>query len=151
MDNLQVITANQTVADIKRSAKELFLSGNVDKLEAWRNMTAFAKAVEELKKDPDVKDAALNELDKYGGETTLYGCKMERKETGVKYDYSECGDDELFELYETKKAIEADIKEREDRLKSIRPGSVSIDEETGQEFRAPHRTSTTTIQVTFKK
>jgi hypothetical protein len=151
MDSLQIITANQTVADIKRSAKELFLSGEIDKLEAWRNMTAFVKAVDELKKDPDVRDAALNELDKYGKKTDLYGCRMEQKEVGTKYDYSECGDNELIEMYETRKALDADIKEREERLKAIRPGYVSIDENTGQEFRAPHKTSMTTIQVTFKK
>lgn len=151
MGNLQVITANQTVAEIKKSAKELFLSGEVNVLEAWRNMTAFAKAVEELKKDPDVRDAALYELEKYGRETEVFGCKMEKREVSVKYCYTDCGDSDLLSLYEQRKAIDDRIKEREERLRRIIPSTVSIDEDTGQEFRAPHRTSASTIQVTFKK
>lgn len=151
MDKLQIITSTKTVAEIKESAKELFLSGELDVLDAWRNMTAYAKAVEELKKDPEVRDAALRELEKYGKSTDIYGCKMEVKEVGVKYDYSECGDNELIDLYSDRDAINDQIKERESILRAIKPGFSFMAVVTGQEFRAPVKTSTTTIQVTFKK
>lgn len=151
MENIQIITENRTPAQIAQSAKEFFLSGEIDPLLAWRNMTATQKAIEELKKDPDVRDYALSELDKHGKDADLFGCKMERKETGVKYDYSECGDTELLDLYDQIEALKKQVKEREDVLKRIKPKTSLIDEETGQMFSAPIKTSTTTLQVTFKK
>lgn len=148
---MQIITANKTLSQIISDAKEQFLSGEINPLEAWRNMTAFAKAIDDIKKDQQVKDYALLELSKYGKETQLYGCKMEQKETGVKYDYSECGDDELIRLIHRRSEIDEQIKERQNMLKGIKPTTSLLDENTGQVFKAPIRTSTTTIQVTFNK
>ena len=114
-------------------------------------MTAISKAIEELKRDREVMDAALYALSKHGTTATLYGCRMEQRETGARYDYTACGDNELLELYALKSEVDERIKEREGRLRLIRPGSVLVDEQTGESFTAPAKSSTTTIQVIFLK
>ena len=151
MENLQIITDNKTPAEIKRDAKEFFLSGSIDPLLAWRNMTATQKAIEGLKKDPEVRDCALRELSKHGKEAELYGCKLEQKETGVKYDFTVCEDEAWNLAHKDKLEAEARLKAREDVLKKIKAKTSLLDEETGQLLKAPIHTSTTTLQVTFKK
>lgn len=146
-----MIRARVSLPEAISQAKACFLSGETDPLEAWANLSRFKKMIEALQDDPQVRDYALGELSKYGKERQMPDCKMEQIETGVKYDYSECGDSQLQDMYATLSNLKADIKDREALLRCIPEGQTIADADTGEVLRRPHRTSKTTIKVTFKK
>ena len=92
---------------------------------------------------------------KYGkGEIpTSSGASFQVKETGVKYDFSQCNDPVWNNLKEQADRINEQLKEREKYLKVIKNPKTEIDEETGEVYTIipPTRTSTTSYTVTFKK
>ena len=92
----------------------------------------------------------MRELSKYGKSHIFGDCRLEEAESGVKYDYSMCGDSKLAEMYKTLEAVKADIRERETMLKSL-PKSGMADPETGEMVYPPARSSKTIIKTTFKK
>lgn len=147
----EIIKAPISIPEAIQKAKAYILSGEVDPLEMWANMSRYEKMFKAVKDDPQVKDYALRELSKYGSGHQLHDCKLEESEAGVKYDYSVCGDSTLTELYETRAELDQQIKERETMLRGIPVGQTVADTETGEELRRPVRSSKTTIKVTFNK
>lgn len=97
-----------------------------------------------------MRDITLRELAKYGKSHQFGDCRLEEAESGVKYDYSMCGDSKLRDMYETLEALKVDIKEREMMLRSM-PASGLADPETGEVLFPPARSSKTIIKTTFKK
>lgn len=144
-----IVLQEVAIPDLKQQAKELFLNGEIDPIKGWINMSRFSQAVEELKKDDDIKDFVLTELAKYGPETTFGDCILQQIEAGVKYDYSVCNDSTIEELHRQQKVIMEKIKEREKMLKTM-PASGLADPETGEIIYPPVKTSKTTIKTTFK-
>lgn len=147
----QIIKAPISIPEAIQKTKAYILSGEVDPLEMWADMSRYEKIFKAVKDDPQVKDYALRELSKYGSGHQLHDCKLEESETGVKYDYSVCGDSTLTELYEARAELDQQIKERETMLRGIPVGQTIADTETGEELRRPIKTSKTTIKVTFNK
>lgn len=147
----EIIRVPITVPEAVQKAKAYILSGEVNPLEMWANMSRYEKMFKAVKDDPQVKDYALRELSKYGSGHQLHDCKLEESEAGVKYDYSVCGDSTLTELYEAREELDEQIKERETMLRGIQVGKSMGDPETGEELRRPAKSSKTTIKVTFNK
>ena len=113
-------------------------------------MLAMENAIKQFKDDTQVRDITLRELSKYGKSHQFGDCRLEEAESGVKYDYSMCGDSKLRDMYETLEALKVDIKEREMMLRSM-PASGLADPETGEVLFPPARSSKTIIKTTFKK
>ncbi|SMC52493.1 hypothetical protein [Pedobacter nyackensis] len=68
---------------------------------------------------------------------TKHHCTIREQMTGVKYHFEECNDPVWTELYEQFKAIEFQLKERQEWLKTFKkPTEVEaeIDEDTGEEI-----------------
>ncbi|WP_418412972.1 hypothetical protein [Alistipes putredinis] len=85
------------------------------------------------------------------GKSHQFGdCRLEEAEVGVKYDYADCGDSKLYDMYATLESLKADIKERETMLRQL-PVSGLADPETGEMLYPPVRSSKTSIKTTFKK
>lgn len=144
-----------SVAEMVANAKNVVLSGDIDPLTAYINIQKMAKAIEEYGKDKDIRRVTLEALELYGKKTVKRGdATLEITETGTRYDYSTTGDARIAELYELKKALDADIKEREQYLKSLPSSGVQvIDPDTGEvsTLYPPCKTSTTWIRTTFAK
>ena len=147
----EIITTQVSLPTAISQAIEYLLSGDIDPLEAWVNMSRFKKMIEALQDDTEIKDCALRELSKYGKEHQIADCILEQFEAGVKYDYTVCGDSTLDELYKLRNAVNMDIKDRESMLRSIPENTTLADADTGEILRRPVRTSKTTIKTTFKK
>ena len=145
----QIIKAPISIPEAIQKTKAYILSGEVDPLEMWADMSRYEKIFKAGKDDPQVKDYALRELSKYGSGHQLHDCKLEESEAGVKYDYSVCGNSTLTELYEARAELDQQIKERETMLRNLAGGM--FDPITGEELRRPIKTSKTTIKVTFNK
>ena len=150
--NIYIINGStQSIPECVSTAKEYFLSGEIDPLIAWANLSKFKKIIEQLQRDSDIIDYALRELSRYGKDHELNDCKLEEAEVGIKYDYSVCGSSRLQYMYNNKMAVDDSIKEMEKMLRSIPEGSEIADPETGEILKRPVRTSKTSIKVTFKK
>lgn len=63
---------------------------------------------------------------------TKYNAQLTEKMTGVKYDYSACGDTEWNELQSQIEALTEKRKERETFLKSIKKETTIVNDDTGE-------------------
>lgn len=150
MSDVVLFRVQDTPADIAKSAIEAVVEGWVDPIVAYTNISKMEAAIATFKKDDKVKEITMREIEKYPKNHTWGDVKLEIVEAGVKYDYSECGDSQLAELYRMRQALDADIKEREAFLKSVPISGVAIPD-TGEMVYPPEKTSKTTIKTTIKK
>ena len=82
---VEIIESEVSIPIAISQAKEFILSGEIDPLKVWANMSRFKKMIEALQEDAEIKDYALRELSKYGKEHQVSDCKLEQFEAGVKY------------------------------------------------------------------
>ena len=139
-----------SIADLAGRAISAVVNGDISPIEAHIQISRMENAIKQFKDDTQVRDITLRELSKYGKSHQFGDCRLEEAESGVKYDYSTCGDSRLAEMYKTLEAVKADIREREAMLKSL-PASGMADPETGEMVYPPARSSRTIIKTTFKK
>lgn len=155
MSDIVLLSNPTSVAEMVANAKEVVLSGDIDPITAFVNIQKMAKAIETYSKDKDIRRVTLDALQLYGQKSVTKGdATLEIAETGTRYDYSTTGDARIAELYELKKALDADIKEREQYLKSLPSSGVQVvDPESGEvaTLYPPVKTSTTWIRTTFAK
>lgn len=149
-NNIQLLRESAPVSELARQAISAVVEGYVDPIKAWCNVRRMKAAIELFEKDSQVMDITLRELSKYGKRQQFGDCTLEEVETGVRYDFSECGDSKLADLYALRDVNAADIKTREAMLKNL-PTSGMADPETGEMVYPPARSSKTTIKTTFKK
>jgi len=113
----------------------------------------FAKKIEYLSKviQEVSNEYALSEAEKMK-EKSLYNSKIKVKDTGVRYNFSECGYTPYNNLLSDKKQIETELKGMETLLKSINKKTTIVDEQSGEilEVKPPVRTSGTSIVLTIK-
>lgn len=131
------------------------IDGDVNPIDAVIQMKSLSETISTFLKDSDVREAVLNEVGKYGkGEIPSFrGALIQVKETGVKYDFTGCGDPVWERLNEGKNDIDMRLKERESFLRTIKEQKTDIDEETGEiiTLYAPSKSSTASYSITFKK
>lgn len=145
-----LIQEQETPAILAQRAINAVVEGEVDPLTAHINISKMESAIKLYKADERVLDITLRELGKYGKKQTFGDCTLQESEAGVRYDYSGCCDSRLEELYETRRALDEAIKEREAFLKSVPRSGVAIPE-TGEMVYPPAKYSKTTIKTIFKK
>jgi hypothetical protein len=137
-------------AELAARAISSVVNGEVDPITAHINISRMEAAIKLFKENTYVRDITLRELAKYGKSHQFGDCRLEEAESGVKYDYSMCGDSRLNDMYKTLEALKANIKEREEMLKKL-PRTGMADPDTGEVLFPPARSSKTTIKTTFKK
>lgn len=99
------------------------------------------------------RDALLSESEKNGREFEYHNAKFTIRETGSKYDYSVCQDEELDKLQQQSDELNKKIKARQAFLKNIPDeGTTILDKETGdvKTIYRPNKTSTTSVIATLK-
>ena len=131
------------------------IDGDINPIDAVVQMKSISETVNTFLKDENIKDAVIQECEKYGkGESPSYlGAVIQIKETGVTYDFSVCNDPVYERLVEERKIIDEQCKEREKYLKTLSKSKTEIDEDTGDIFQLfpPAKQSTTSYSITFKK
>lgn len=139
--------------DIKSTADDAIMAvcdGNIDPIVAWQNIARMEEVIKLYKTNERVREITLRELSKYNkSERTFGDCRIDEQEYGT-YDFSQCGDSKLQEMYGTLATLKADIKDRENMLKGI-PSRGLADPDTGEVLYPPAKTSKTTIKTTFNK
>lgn len=157
MENtLQLLTDSRSISEYAREAVAAITEGQVDPLTAFVNINKIKKVVEEVGKNTEVTRTVVDYIGQRGDAReglTVGDCKAQVCEAGITYDFSECSDPTLTELYTEADAIKERIKARENFLKGIDGHMTVIDENTGEAITLypPSRSSKTTVKLTFKK
>ena len=98
----------------------------------------------------EIKKAATEEALNYNEKSVkIQGAKVEIREVGVKYDYSNCPI--WSKIQSNVKEVEAARKEREEMLKALKTGFTQLDEETGETIQVfpPTKSSSTSLVITL--
>lgn len=115
--------------------------------EAIAAMEEFAKQV---RKDERFVDMLRDEIIMHNGRLhTPSGAKLEVTEAAVQYDYAQDGGwraltEEINALMETRRQLEA-------KLRTIAPGKMWVDHETGEVLEGPQKSSRSTYRITLSK
>lgn len=138
-------------------------NGAIDPLQVHLQIKSMENIIDQLTNTDEKKNKnftaairyrqlLLEASEKYGGKSfEFHNAKFETKETGTKYDYSNCGDTEYLELIAEKAALDAEIKAKEKFLQTVPTSGMDI--RIGDELVTvypPSKKSTTSISVTLK-
>ena len=137
----------ETVAVILKAVDD----GAVNPLEARIRLKAIEEVVSTA--SSSIAKYVRDEAEKHGTKSFDYmGAKVELAETGVNYNYDVCGDPEWEELQTSLKQLKADIKAREEFLKSLKKPITVANEETGEviTIKPPVKTSTSGVKISIK-
>lgn len=149
-DQLTIIDrpVSKYVANIVSRVKD----GEINPLDVIANFRKIEKVIDGVMKTSGILDTMIAEYDKYGQKEVEYnGVVLYKVESGVKYDYSNCGDLEYNLLVQKQKEIENAIKERKKFLDGIpESGTTILDEETGEVIKLMPRTKTSTTILKTK-
>lgn len=140
------LTKQQIADKADASVTELLEEGNVFGVaEALATMEEFVKQV---RKDERYVQFLRDELAKHHGRLiTNSGAKIESCEAGVVYDYS--ANAEWRQLEAERFEIERKRKALEEKLRSIAPGRISVDPETGEVLEGALKSSKSTYRITL--
>lgn len=144
----------------KKGLKTMALKAVEDFLEDGRDLFEIAEMIakmelfiKEIRADQNFTNAVVNDVEKMGSRYEMgTGTKIEKIESGVKYDFLNCGDPIYNRLFIQKNELDLQLKNREAWLKLIPiSGEPIIDEETGEMVRIypPAKSSTTTYKITI--
>lgn len=151
MEHNILLRETRSVAELTNLCVGAVVNGEVDPITLYINLSRMEQVIKAYKDNPEVKAITLTELGKYGKDQRTFGdCTLEECEAGTRYDFSVCNDSELTKMYDMKKSLEADIKDREKMLKGL-PASGLADPDTGELLMPPAKSSKTTIRTTFQK
>ena len=128
--------------------------GEVDPLKIHLQVKAMEDIIKLLNDNTIYKKAILEAAEKYGQKSfTFQNAKVEIKEVGTKYDFSQCNDTE-WDLYDQRLlSAKEDLKQRETFLKTIPAKGLEIVDKVSGEMAIiypPSKSSTTSIAVTLK-
>ena len=132
-------TANDFVEAVK--------NGEIAPLKAWTDLAKLQKLIDVCKEK--IQEEALQDAEHYEKNASIYGCSVQVKEVGTKYDYSRS------EVWKMAKQEEEDIagrrKKIEAMLKNATPEAPYIDTATGEAITGVPKSSKTTVVVTINK
>lgn len=133
---------------------DFVLSGECDPLKIEARMKNLEDIVKDYRKNTEIRELLLEEVRKYPkGVAEMFNATFQEKETGVKYDFSQCGWSVYNELCIKIEELSAKKKEMEEIMKIHKDPWPYIDPETGEEciINPPFRTATAQVVVTLKK
>jgi hypothetical protein len=150
---LPVVTAGLTkkqLASMAEKSVEQVVDGNSPVFLVAEALAAMEEFVKNVRKNEHFVSFLRDELTKHQGHLlTTSGAKIELCEAGVQYNYS--GNGEWQQLEEQIKNLQARKKEVEERLRTLSPGAVYVDKETGEMLEAPLKSSKSTYRITLSK
>ena len=125
--------------------KREMLSGEVNPLEVQLLFKAMTETIEKTLKDKYVKQAVLDEADKYPEKTFDYKGITVTKSSKTVYDYSECGDQVYNDMVAEMEKLKERIKAREAMIKT------GVNTDTGETYNPPKSSTTQFLTVKFKQ
>ena len=130
------------VAKFSKLLIEAVRSGDVNPLQLIVQLHALTKVYEEVREE--IEENVLKEAEKYPERIIeRYGARIEKAETGTRYNYHTSKDIEWEQLDSEFKTIERKRKEREEFLRALKEPMTAVNEETGEVYKIspPFKTS----------
>ena len=151
--NTELITSVELSKDsVNKVAEQLVtLADGGSALEVKLKLKAMSEAITKALEKIDTM--ARDEAEKFGTKNFEFlGTNIQLIESGVKYDFSNCGDIELEQMLAEQDSLAERIKARKDIVKNIKGKMILVNESTGESYEviAPVKSSTSTIKITFK-
>ena len=146
-------TTKEQRSEVVREMMEEILNGRVNPLELHLRLKAAEEVIKALTSMPAYKGILLDEAAKYGKSFQYQTAKVEVKEVGVKYDFTNCGSSRLADLYKQQAEIDARIKELETYHKALPPSGIEVLDPVSGEVEThypPAKSSTTSVAFTLK-
>ena len=144
------VLSRADMIDLFVETKELILSGKENPIKIAVSLKVFEELIKKLRTDMNINECILEEAIKEDAKTfKMYGAEIQIKEMGTKYDFSDCNDGLLEDLYKQMNALKERIRMRELMLKSISEDSPAVSME-GEILNPPLKTSKTGISITLK-
>lgn len=134
------------------SIQEIFENGRA--IEAAEALSVMENFIKELRSNKQFTDYVRDEISKNGKQIETNSAKLELSETGIKYNFDNCGDVIFEQLSQQLESIEADLKDRKEFLKTVPVSGLSVlNEQTGElcTIYPPSKQSTSTYKITLKK
>ena len=150
----QMALSKSKQTDFAQNLINNVVHGETDPIAAYCQVKGLHESLGVFLKSEEVRSAVETAKEKWGSAPAEFqGAKLTITESGVKYDYSVCGDSLWNSLAKQKAEIEAQMKERENFLRGIRSSETIVDEETGEVVKvyAPARSASSCVKVTFSK
>lgn len=144
---------------IRKEISDKVVNGEIDPIQVAASIKFYEKIFEgDSGKNNGVnhiiRPYVVDELEKDKLRTKYYGFEVAVKESGSRYDFSNCNHPKLEELYAQAEEIKNKIAEIEKFLKGIQPGGsmTIVDEDSGEAIKiyAPVKKSTTSPVFTLK-
>src|SRR5574344_274744 len=142
----------QSKKEVKLFAENLINSiqwGEINPLELDGRLKALEEVVSMVRKSEEMKEGLLTEAENKEKSFNYGRFSFQKKEIGVKYDFSVCDDQVLEHLEKTSEKLNEEIKARKEFLKTIQPGVACFDE-NGIQLFPPAKTSTSTVITLLK-
>lgn len=160
MDSLTT-TSTLSLFDTNKDDRKRFVSdiiwrimdGQDDPIKVLANIRCMEDICKQITASKEFRELCINEAEKHGKSHERYNAKFEVRETGTRYNFFQCGDATLLDLYEQQDKLAAQIKKREEFLRMVPSEGIEvIDSETGEvrQVFPPSKTSTTSVVVTLK-
>jgi hypothetical protein len=134
--------AEAAIADVEngtRSAVDMALQ-----------LKCMSDVIERIMSDKKFKEYFVTEAITRGKSFEVHNAKLNVRELGGKWDYSQTNDQVLFDLEAEAEAIKAKIAERQKLLKTIPAGGMADPETGNMIFKAAAPATSTTVVVTLK-
>lgn len=150
MDELLRMSKKECVEAGKADALRLIDEGMESVLDSY--LLAHAKIEYYKAMLDELHEEALSDFEKYGEKSIQNkGRKVEKRETGSRYDYSRCNYPGYRELKSDFTLADLKKKAMEKEMRLITKDTVLVIEETGEEVevRPPVKTSTTKLTLTY--
>jgi len=133
------------------SVLTLINAGEINPLDIQLQLKCMEDIIKQLTSNENYRKSLLEEAQKHGKTFEYHGQKVEIKETGVKYNYSQCNDPIYEALSKEEEVIAAGLKGRETLLKTIPSSGLEIRHEDELiTIYPPSKSSTTAIAITLK-
>lgn len=143
----EALDSKESIRRYAKTIRQMTVRGNNDPLMVAKQLKSLELLVKELKADKIIKECIIEEYEKYNEKNLhIHGCNFLVKESGVKYDFSNCNHARHMEL---SKEIDKLLEERktiETMLKQL-PQDGLADPATGEMWYPPSKTSTDAINI----
>lgn len=143
-------STKQQIQIFSSNLLEMVDNGEVDPLQIYVQLKSFEKVFKTMNENERFKGLVRDSAELHGKEFERFGASLKLSETGVKYDYSECGHTEYNELSAKAEKLKLEMKHIEEKLKAIKVATVF--KIYGKEVTCypPVKHSTGSVNVSFK-
>lgn len=114
--------------NVAKEISELIRNGHADAIQIFIALKRVGKinelCLDSQKGDKELRDTILNKVKMAldGGKSLdIYGANLRIQATGINYDFSECNDSVLNEMYKIQEQLKGWIKQREEFIKVTLP------------------------------